>query len=93
MNLMIYSDEKIKADIMNRLMRKGCWGARYLPVDSLVHWLSKKVKRDGERIKRIIKDLVKKGYLLVHKGGRTISLDPALNRQIIEYIEKIIEEK
>lgn len=73
---MIYSDEEIKADAMNRLMRKGCWGARYLPVDSLVHWLSKKVKRNGKRIRRLIKELVKEGYLLVHKGGKTISLNP-----------------
>jgi len=92
-NLMIYSDEEIKADAMNRLMRKGCWGARYLPVDSLVHWLSKKVKRNGKRIRRLIKELVKEGYLLVHKGGKTISLNPALNRQIIEYIERIIRKK
>ena len=90
MNL-IHSDEEIKADIMNRLMRKGCWGARYLPVDSLVHWLSKKVKRNGKRISRLIKDLVKEGYLLVHKGGRTISLNPALSRQIIEYIERMMK--
>jgi len=90
MNL-IHSDEEIKADIMNRLMRKGCWGARYLPVDSLVHWLSKKVERNGKRISRLIKDLVKEGYLLVHKGGRTISLNPALSRQIIEYIERMMK--
>ena len=90
MNL-IHSDEEIKADIMNRLMRKGCWGAGYLPVDSLVHWLSKKVERNGKRISRLIKDLVKEGYLLVHKGGRTISLNPALSRQIIEYIERMMK--
>ena len=90
MNL-IHSDEEIKADMMNRLMRKGCWGARYLPVDILVHWLSKKVNRNGKRISRLIKDLVKEGYLLVHKGGRTISLNPALSRQIIEYIERMMK--
>ncbi|MEM1569249.1 MAG: hypothetical protein QXG56_00810 [Candidatus Bathyarchaeia archaeon] len=26
------SDAEIKADIMNRLLRKHCWGAKYLPV-------------------------------------------------------------
>ena len=90
---MIYSDEEIKADAMNRLMRKGCWGARYLPVDSLVHWLSKKVKRNGKRIRRLIKELVKERYLLVHKEGRAISLNPALNKEIIECIERIIRRK
>ena len=84
-----YRDEEIKADIMNRLMRRGCWGGRYLPLDSLVNWLSKKVKRDGKRIRRLIKELIKEGYILTHKGGETISLNPALGREIIEYIERI----
>lgn len=93
MNLMLreYSDEEVKADIMNRLMRKGCWGGKYLPVDSLVHWLSKRVKRDGRRVRGLIRELIKEGYLLAHKGGKTISLNPALCREIIEYIEKVIE--
>ena len=91
MNLMSnYSDDEVKADILDRLMRRGCWGGRYLPLDSLVHWLSKKVKRDGKRVRRLIKELVKQRYILLHKGGKTISLNPALNREIIEYIERII---
>ena len=61
---------------------------RYLPIDSLVHWLSKKVKRDGKRIRRLMKELVMDGYLLLHKGGKTISLNPALNREIFEYIDR-----
>lgn len=86
-----YSDEEIKADIMNRLMRRGCWGGKYLPLDNLVNWLSKKVKRDGKRIRKLIKELIKEGYILAHKGGETVSLNPAFSREIIEYIEQIIE--
>ena len=67
-------DEEIKADIMNKLMRRGCWGARYLPLDSLVRWLSKRVKRDGRRIRRLIKELVKEGYLLIHKKEKLFLL-------------------
>jgi len=85
-----YSDEEIKADIMNKLMRKGCWGGKYLPLDSLVNWLSKKVKKDGKRIRKLIKELIKEGYVLAHKGGRTILLNPALSREIVEYIERVI---
>ena len=84
-----YSDEEIKADIMNKLMRRGCWGGKYLPLDSLVNWLSKKVKRNGKRIRKLIKELIKEGYILTHKGGETISLNPALSREIIEYIKRI----
>lgn len=35
------SDEEIKADLMYRLLRKHCWGAKYIPVDILVNWISK----------------------------------------------------
>jgi hypothetical protein len=77
-----HSDDEVKAEIMNRLMRRGCWGGRYLPLDSF--------RKDGKRVRRLIKELVKEGYILLHKGGKTISLNPALNREIIEYIERII---
>jgi hypothetical protein len=84
-------DAEIKADIMNRLLRKGCWGAKYLPVDTLINWLSKKVKRNGKRIKGLVKVLVEDGYLLLHKGGKTVSLNPALSKEITDYIERVIE--
>lgn len=38
------SDEEIKADIMYKLLRKHCWGAKYLPIDTLVNWLSKMIR-------------------------------------------------
>ncbi len=64
MNLMSeYSNDEIKADILNRLMRRGCWRGRYLPLESLVHWLSKKVKRNGKRVRRLIKEVVKERYI------------------------------
>mgnify|MGYP006910675145 CR=1 FL=1 len=85
------TDAEIKADVMNRLLRKNCWGAKYLPLDTLVNWLAKRVKRNGKRVKTIIKILVNQGYLLLHKHGETVSLNPALSREIAEYIEKIIQ--
>ncbi len=85
------SDEEIKADLLNKLMRRGCWGGRYMPIESLVNWITKKVKRNGKRIRRLIRELVEQEYLLVHKGGRTISLNPSFKNEIIKYIEGIIE--
>ncbi len=38
----------------------------------------------------LIKEFIKERYLLLHKGGRTISLNPALNREIIDYIERTL---
>lgn len=82
------SDEQIKADIMNKLLRKDCWGAKYLPVDTLVHWIGKQVKRNGKRVEKLIRELVKEGYLFIHKKGGTVSLNPSRSREISEYIER-----
>jgi len=43
------SDAEIKADIMNKLMRRNCWGAKYLPLDTLVNWLAKKGEEKWEK--------------------------------------------
>lgn len=85
------SDEEIKTDVMNRLLRKNCWGAKYLPLDTLVNWLAKRVKRNGKRVKKIIKILVNQGFLLLHKGGETVSLNPRMSREIVEFIKRVIE--
>lgn len=84
------TDEEIKADMMNKLLRKSCWGAKYLPLDSLVNWFAKKVRRNGKRVRRVIRTLVNDEYLLLHKRGRTVSLNPMMSREIVEYIERII---
>ncbi len=84
------SDDEIKADIMYRLLRKHCWGARYLPADTLVNWLSKKLRKDGKRVRRAIRRLVQDGYLLLHKRGATVSLNPARSQEIIEFIESVV---
>jgi len=86
----VLSDDEIKADIMYRLLRRDCWGARYLPIDTLVNWLSRKVRRDGQRVRRILRELVNDGYLLVHKRGTTVSLNPARSREIEEYVRKVM---
>jgi hypothetical protein len=87
------TDSEIKADIMNRLMRRNCWGAKYLPLDTLVNWLAKRVKKDGKRIRKIVRELVNDGCLLLHKGGRTISLNPARSKEIVEYVERVIDRR
>jgi len=87
----VRKDEKIKADILNRLVRRGCWGGRYLPAETLVNWISRRVRKDGHRVRRIIGELHKAGLLLKHKGGRTISLNTRRVKEIMEYIDRNIE--
>ncbi|MCW4019807.1 MAG: hypothetical protein NWF14_01045 [Candidatus Bathyarchaeota archaeon] len=84
------SDKQIKADLMHRLFRKHCWGARYLPVDTLVRWISSKVKRNGKRVSRLTRQLVNDGYLLLHKRGNAVSLNPARSEEILDFIRRFI---
>ncbi len=82
------SDQQIKAAILGKLKNRGYWGARYTPLDSLVRWLSKKIRRNGKRIRELVNQLVNDGYVLLHKQGATISLNPRKSEEIIEYIRR-----
>ena len=74
--------EEIKAEVCWRLKRRYCWGAKYLPSDSLVDWLGKLVKDDGKRVRTAIDQMVKEGILISHKKGRAVSLNPRRIREI-----------
>ncbi len=86
-----YTDEEVKALIMDWLQRHGRWGAHYFPLDTLVNKLSHAVKNDGKRIRKVAKDLQNEGYILAHKGGSTVSLNPARNKEIADYIRNIMK--
>jgi hypothetical protein len=83
-----FSDDELKAVIMDKLAKRDCWGAKYTPVDALVNWIGKKVRRNGKRVKQTIRDMVNTGYLLVHKRGEAVSLNPARSKEIMEFIER-----
>jgi hypothetical protein len=74
--------------ILAKLKNRYCWGARYVSLDTLVHWLSKKIRENGKRVQKVVKQLFSEGYLILHKGGETVSLNPARNREIIEFIDR-----
>ncbi|MCR6669698.1 MAG: hypothetical protein NDF51_06830 [archaeon YNP-WB-040] len=83
------TDQQIKASILEFLMKKGRWGAHYYPLDTMVRWLGKKVMRNGKRVRVCLKDLVNEGYVLIHKRGEAVSLNPAMSEEIIEFIRKV----
>ena len=86
---MISSAEKeVKVIVLDKLKKRGCWGGRYTPLDSLIRWLGKKVKRNGRRVRRAINQLVNEGYLILHKRGKTVSLNPTRSREIIKLVEE-----
>ena len=82
--------EEIKAEVCWRLKRRGCWGAKYMPVDALVDWLGNLVKDDGKRVHAAIDELVMDGVLFSHKKRRTVSLNPHRGRDVEALIEKYL---
>ena len=84
------TDEQIKADIMYKLLRRSCWGAKYLPIDTLVNWMGKQIKGNGKNVGIMIKALAKDGYLILQKRNTTASLNPRTKREIMEFIEKYL---
>ena len=84
-------DAEIEADIMNRLLRKHCCGAKYMPIDTLVNWLGKQIRKNGKRVRDRIEELVKQDYILLHKRGETLSLNPTRSRDITEYIKSVLK--
>ncbi len=83
------TDTQLRAAIMDFLMKKGRWGAHYYPLDTLVNFLGRKVKHDGKRVSKAVKELVREGYLFLHKKGNTVSLNPARSREIAGYVEAV----
>jgi len=83
-----FAENEIKIIVLDKLRRRGCWGGRYIPLDSLVGWLGKKIKKNGRRVRAAIRQLVNEGYLILHKKGETVSLNPTRSREIIKFIER-----
>ena len=84
------TEVRIKVIVLDKLRKRGCWGGRYTPLDTLIRWLSRRVKRDGRRVRKAIRQLVKDRYLLLHKRGETVSLNPRMSREITELIRRFI---
>ena len=82
------TDQQIKAAIIEFLIKKGRWGAHYFPIETQVNWLGKKVRRNGKRVRNCLRDLVNEGFLLAHKRGGTVSLNPARRKEINEFVRK-----
>ena len=86
-----YANSELRGLILDWLERHGRWGTHYFPLDTLVNKLSHVVKNNGKRIRRIVKELLYEGYILTHKGGETVSLNPTRSRAIAEYIKTVLK--
>ena len=81
------TDDQVKASILHRLYRRGRWGAAYMPTDTLVNWMSRQVRDDGLRVKRMIRRLRRSDLVHLSKKGETISLNPRNKDEIMPFIE------
>jgi len=79
---------EIEAEVLHRLYRRGSWGSSYTPVSSLKGWLGSQIKRDGKQVDRAIKRLQNKRLVFLHKGGKTVSLNPHRSSEIMEFIDE-----
>jgi len=86
-----FTDTEVKAAILSFLDKKGRWGAHYFPLDTIGKWLGRKVKRNGKRVRKCVEELAQEGYILFHKRGETISLNPVRSRDIIEYVKSVLK--
>jgi|SRR5579872_1611737 len=87
-----YSDDELKALILNFIMRKGRWGEHYFPIDMMTNWLGQVVRNNGKNVRRKVKELAKEGFLILHKVNTTASLNPRMKNEITNYIEKNLVE-
>jgi hypothetical protein len=87
-----YSDQELKALILNFIMRKGRWGEHYFPIDTMAKWLGQVVQNNGKNVRKKVDELAKDGYLILWKRNTTASLNPRAKREIIEFIEKYLVE-
>lgn len=85
------TDLEIAATVLHKLRRRGIWGGKYKPYDSVKRWIVGKVKDDGKRIEGILDNLIKEGLLLSHKRGGTVSLNPKRKGDIINTIKKVLD--
>jgi hypothetical protein len=79
--------KQIQQEILHRLYRRRYWGAKYLPQGSLINWLGQLVKNNGQRVRASIDELVRLGFLISHKKGSTLSLNPRMKKEVTKNLQ------
>jgi len=82
------TDEQVKALILNFLLRRKRWGARYYNRQRMVRSLGLDVLGDGKVVSRCMDELVKSRWVNLRKKGDTISLNISYIREITGHIDR-----
>jgi hypothetical protein len=88
----MFSDEEIAARILLKLAKRGKWGGAHTSFENLKSgWSIRDLGKDGlERVKRVGKELIKKGFILskITSYRLEVSLNPKLSKEIEDEIKK-----
>lgn len=87
----ILTDEQIAARILQKLHRRGNWGASHTSFENIKKGFTQRDvgRRGAKRVDKIAMDLIKKG-LVVSKPtgyGLEVSLNPGMRENILKYVE------
>ncbi len=85
------SDEQVRSTILDKLARKRKWKASHIPQDTIIKWVSNKIKRNGRRVEKLLNDLIRNGFIIskpTHYGVE-ISLNPERSQEILKIIERL----
>ena len=87
----VLTDEQIAARILQKLYRRGNWGASHTSFENIKKWFTQRDagKRGAKRVDKIAMDLIKKG-LIVSKPtgyGLEVSFNPGMRENILKYVE------
>jgi hypothetical protein len=82
------TDRQVEATILDKLARKDMWGGTYRPTESMIKWISNRLKRNGKRVRNIVDGIYKRGLLLFKKSGAVMALNPKKKDEILRIIEE-----
>jgi len=85
------TDEEIMAMILNFLLTRGRWGAKYYNKQRMTRYLGIQVLKDGRKVDRCLDKLQKEGLVWGAKKGATVSLNPRLSAKITAFIDKFLK--
>jgi len=61
-------------------------GFALFPPNTLVRWLSRRIGRDRKRVRKRIRYLAGRGYVVFHEKGRAVN--PSRSREILELVKE-----
>ncbi len=81
--------EKLKAELLFKLYRRGIWGGRHTPIKNLYYLVNQPSIKESEKI---VKELSNLGWVQIKKstGEVHISLNPHKKKEIKDFILKTL---